>query len=169
MRKLLAAAIVAALVVLLGVALQSTASGSGGKDVLEWDVMAPVDGPFVGAGTPVRGLAGGGLPWQIDRARGELRSDGRLEVRVEGLVLARKAPVPPNLQGTNPIPQFRAVVSCLTPASPVNGENVATDPFPASPQGDARVRTTIALPDPCIAPIVFVTSPTEQWFAVTGR
>jgi len=169
MRKLLAATIVAALVVLLGLALQSTASGSGGKDVLEWDVLAPVDGPFVGTGAPVRGVPGGGLPWQIDRASGELRSDGRLEVRVEGLVLARKDPVPANLQGTNPIPQFRAVVSCLTPDSPVDGQNVATAPFPASPQGDARVKTTVDLPDHCIAPIVFVTSPTEAWFAATGR
>jgi hypothetical protein len=168
MRKLFAATAVA-LLVLLGLALQSTASGSSGKDVLEWDVMAPVDGPFVGTGTPVRGLAGGGLPWQLDRASGELRSDGRLEVRVEGLVLARKAPVPANLQGTNPVPQFRAIVSCLTPASPIDGENVATDPFPASPQGDARVKTDVTLPDPCIAPIVFVTSPANQWFAATGR
>ena len=165
MRKL-AAAIAALLVVL---AYAGIASGSGGNDVLKWKVMAPVDGPFVGTGTPVRGLAGGGLPWQIEKAQGELRSDGRLEVRVEGLVLARKAPVPPNLQGTNPIPQFRAIVSCLTPAQPIDGENVATDPFPASPQGDARFKGTVQLPDSCVAPIVFVTSPANQWFAATGR
>jgi hypothetical protein len=167
MRKLFAAAVVA-LMVVLGLAIQSTASGSGGKDIVDFDTMAPVDGPFVGPSTPIRGLAGGGLPWQLDRARGELRSDGRLEVRVEGLVLARKDPVPANLQGTNPIPQFRAAVSCLTTAQPVTGETVFTDPFPASPQGDARVKTEVSLPDPCFAPIVFVTSPTNQWFAVTG-
>lgn len=167
MRKLFAATAVA-LLVLLGIALQGTASGSGGKDILDFDTMAPVDGPFVGAGTPVRGVAGGGLPWQLDRATGELRTDGRLEVRVEGLVLARKAPVPANLQGTNPIPQFRAAVSCLTEAAPVTGETVFTDPFPASPEGDASVKTNVTLPDTCFAPIVFVTSPTNQWFAVTG-
>jgi hypothetical protein len=167
MGKLFAAAVVA-LMLVLGLAIQSTASGSGGNDIVDFDTMAPVDGPFVGASTPVRGLAGGGLPWQLDRARGELRSDGRLEVRVEGLVLARKDPVPANLQGTNPIPQFRAAVSCLTTAQPVTGETVFTDPFPASPQGDARVKTEVSLPDPCFAPIVFVTSPTNQWFAVTG-
>lgn len=162
-----AAAAFAALMMVL--ALTGIATGSSGKDVLKWDVMAPVDGPFVGTGTPVRGLAGGGLPWEIDKAKGELRSDGRLDVRVEGLVLARKAPVPAQLQGTNPVPQFRAIVSCLTPASPVNGENVATDPFPASPQGDARFKGKVDLPDSCVAPIVFVTSPTNQWFAATGR
>ena len=168
MRKLFAAAVVAFALVLVS-AIQSTAVGSGGKDVLDFDTMAPVDGPFVGPTTPVRGLAGGGLPWELDRAKGELRTDGRLEVRVEGLVLARKAPVQPALQGTNPIPQFRAAVSCLTAASPQQGETVFTDPVPASPQGDARVETTVNLPDPCYAPIVFVTSPTNQWFAVTGR
>src|SRR3954452_19275870 len=166
MRKLAAAA-TAALIALL--AATGIASGSGGNDVLKWKVMAPVDGPVVGTGNPVRGLAGGGLPWQIDKARGELRSDGRLEVRVEGLVLARKAPVPANVQGTNPVPQFRAIVSCLTPAEPVNGENVATDPFPASPDGDARFEGKIALPASCVAPIVFVTSHTNAWFAATGR
>lgn len=166
MRKLVAAASAALLVVL---ALTGIATGSGGKDVMKWKVMAPVDGPFVGTGTPVRGLAGGGLPWEIDKARGSLRSDGRLDVRVEGLVLARKAPVPANLQGTNPVPQFRAIVSCLTPAQPVNGENVATDPFPASPAGDAEFSGTVQLPVSCVAPIVFVTSPANQWFAATGR
>src|SRR4051794_11629895 len=88
MRKIIGAGI-AALVLLLALMAGATASGSGGKDVLDWDVMAPVDGPFVGTGTPVRGVPGGGLPWELDRARGELRSDGRLKVRVEGLVLAR--------------------------------------------------------------------------------
>src|SRR4051794_3605543 len=170
MKKLFAAAVVA-LMVVLGLAIQSTASGSGGKDIVDFDTMAPVDGPFVGPSTPIRGLAGGGLPWQLDRARGELRSDGRLEVRVEGLVLARKDPVPANLQGTNPIPQFRAIVSCLTPApdgSGVSTVNVPTELVPASRDGDARIKTRVALPDPCIAPIVFVTSPSNVWFAATG-
>jgi hypothetical protein len=35
-------------------------------------------------------------------------------VRVEGLVLARRDPVPAAAQGTNPVPQFRAAVNCLT-------------------------------------------------------
>ena len=43
-----------------------------------------------------------------------------------------------------------------------------TDPFPASPTGDAQVKADVTLPEPCFAPIVFVTSPTNQWFAVTG-
>src|SRR5690349_15709511 len=86
----------------------------GGPSLLRFDTMAPVTEPFTGTDHPVRGVAGGGLPWELDRARGELRADGRLDVRVEGLVLARRDPVPPETQGTNPVPQFGAVVSCLT-------------------------------------------------------
>jgi hypothetical protein len=77
--------------------------------------------------------------------------------------------VPQDLQGTNPVPAFRAIVSCLTI---VNGavatSNVSTEPFPASPEGDAKIKAKVALPDPCVAPIVFVTSPTGSWFAATG-
>jgi hypothetical protein len=44
----------------------------------------------------------------------------------------------------------------------------ATDLFPASPAGDSHIRDTVALPSPCVAPIVFVTSPTGAWFSATG-
>jgi hypothetical protein len=146
----------------------------GSPALLRFDTMAPVTEPFTGTEHPVRGVPGGGLPWELDRARGELRADGRLKVRVEGLVLARRAPVPPEAQRTNPIPQFRAAVNCLTtptteaPNAADTGVTVMTDPVPASPEGDARIRAQIALPHPCIAPIVFVTSPTGAWFAATG-
>ena len=163
-----------ALVVLVGllavgaVAVQSTAAKGGdspGKDVLEFDVMAPVVAPWTGAAHPIRGVNGGGLPWRIDRGRGDLTSDGRLRVRVEGLVLVAT--------GQNPIPTFRGVVNCLTTESPDVGVNLVTAPVPASSDGDATIRATVDLPDPCVAPIVFVTSgtgpPPGNWFATTGR
>jgi hypothetical protein len=154
------------------VVVQSTAAkGERSGDVLRFDTMAGVVEPFTGTANPVRGLPGGGLPWELDRADGRLRSDGRLDLRVEGLVLARRAPVPANLQGTNPVPQFKAIVSCLTPGpggTTVQTVNRETAPVPATPDGDARIRAQIDLPEPCIAPIVFVTSPTNAWFAVTG-
>jgi len=152
----------------VGVVVQSTAAqggGSPGKDVLEFDVMTPVVVPFTGAAHPIRGVNGGGVPWQIDRGRGDLRSDGRLNIRVEGLVLVSS--------GQNPVPMFRGVVNCLTIASPDVGVNLATAPVPASTDGDATIRATVELPDPCVAPIVFVTSGTGaapgNWFAATGR
>ena len=127
--------------------------------------MAPVVAPFTGTTHPIRGVNGGGVPWQIDRGRGDLSSDGRLKIRVEGLVLVSS--------GQNPVAMFRGVVNCLTTASPDVGVNLATAPVPASTDGDATIKATVELPDPCVAPIVFVTSGTGaspgNWFATTGR
>ena len=162
-------------VVAAAFAIQATASGSGSgsggddNNVLEFDTMAGVVEPFTGSAHAIRGVSGGGLPWELDRATGELRADGRLEIRVEGLVLARRAPVPPALQGTNPADDFRARVNCLTPASPDVGETITTGLFPASDDGDSRIEARVDLPKPCIAPIVFVTNPGGAWFAATGR
>src|SRR4051794_38966979 len=171
--------VVAAVAAVTALGVQTTAAspghhGRGGGHhgagtALSFDTMAPVIDPFTGTAHPIRGVPGGGLPWEIDAARGRLRDDGRLDVRVEGLVLARRDPVPAAAQGTNPVPQFAAEVNCLTMAAPDAGETVMTDPVPASPEGDARIRAEVALPQPCIAPIVFVTSPDGAWFAVTGR
>jgi hypothetical protein len=157
----------------LAAALVVPALGSGGSDsrkILDFDVMAVVSQPFTGSSNQVRNLSGGGLPWEIGQGKGTLRSDGRLKVEVQGLVLARRDPVPANLQGTNPIPMFKAIVSCLT----VTGgstvpTNVETGLVPATTTGDAELEATLDLPSPCFAPIVFVTAPTGAWFAVTGR
>jgi hypothetical protein len=131
--------------------------------------MTPVVRPFIGATNAVRNVPGGGIPWMLAGAKGELSADGRIEVSVRGLVLAEGANA-----GTNPIPQFKAIVSCLTPTFDTSGAltvatvNRATNTFPASTTGDAEIEDVVSLPSPCIAPIVFVTSPTGAWFASTG-
>jgi hypothetical protein len=159
----------------LSVALiaQAPLAQSKGHTVLEFSTMAPVTGPYVGATNPIRGINGGGLPWQIESGRGELSTDGHLEVRVAGLVLLDGAPVPEALQGTNPIATFRAIVSCQTITDGLaTVANVSTDPFPASTTGNSKIEATVSLPSPCIAPIVFVgpaTSATLAWFAATGQ
>ena len=56
---------------------------------LGFETMAAVSGPYVGAANPIRNIAGGGLPWIISSAQGELRADGELTVSVRGLVLNR--------------------------------------------------------------------------------
>jgi hypothetical protein len=160
-------------VALLGIVLVAATATYGSPDdraVLEFDVMAPVSEPFTGATNAIRGAPGGGLPWELDAAKGELRADGRLEVEVEGLVLARRAPVPEALRGTNPIASFKAIVSCLTVEGGAPATvNVSTALAPASPSGDAKIEDSVELPSPCFAPILFVTSPGGAWFAVTGR
>src|SRR5439155_19294430 len=132
-------------------------------------VLAPVSEPFTGSANAIRGVGGGGLPWELDSASADLRADGRLQVDVEGLVLARRATVPTNLQGTNPVAQFKAIVSCMSiSGGAATTANVSTPLVAASTAGDAEIDAAIALPSPCFAPIVFVTTPTGAWLAVSG-
>jgi hypothetical protein len=158
-------ALAAAVVGFALVALAPGAGSAGPPKVLEFDTMGAVVGPYVGAANPIRGVPGGGLPWAIDEGHGKLRVDGTLEVKVEGLVLAAGDAV-----GTNPIANFRAIVSCQT-IDAAGGAAVVNRPtglFPATTAGDSTIEATIDLPSPCFAPIVFVTSPGGSWFAVTG-
>ena len=155
--------------------LQSTGSEvlAGGKDkILEFDTMIGVPRPFTGSGHAIRGVNGGGLPWVIYKAKGELKVNGDIEIDVEGLVFDPDDPVviERGLAGINTVPNFKAIVSCLS----INGSgeavtvNVETGLFPADAQGNAEIEDTVNLPDPCIAPIIFVTSPGGAWFAATG-
>jgi len=180
MRKiswLLAAASAMALIaVATGQGVAASAAGSaaqGPPTVLKFSTMTPVTGPYVGTANPIRGVNGGGLPWVLSAGRGSLKSDGHLLVTVRGLVLARQAPVPSALQGTNPFPDFRALVSCQTigAGNTATVTNISTGDFRANSSGDSTINTQIDLPRPCFAPIVIVTGPTgtDAWFAVTGR
>jgi len=142
------------------------------KVMLEFNTMAGLPQAYTGSTNPVRGLDGGGLPWVLSSASGKLMTNGDLSLSVTGLIIpADNAEAQSKgVAGTNPIPDFKAVVSCLTMDSSgaVSTMNVATDAFPATTAGDAQVTTNVTLPDPCIAPIVFITSTTDTWFAATG-
>lgn len=157
----------------VAVALAAPALGIGsddGRKVLDAKVLGPISEPYTGSANPIRGVSGGGLPWEIRSGKADLRASGRLRVEVEGLVLARRAPVPEATQGTNPIAQFKAIVSCLTITDrAATTTNVSTSSVPATPDGNARIDATLDLPEPCFAPIVFVTSSGGAWLAVSGR
>lgn len=137
--------------------------------ILEFDTMTGVPSTLTGtqASAAFRGVNAGGLPWTLTSAQGELKASGKLEIEIKGLVFSAG----PNT-GKNTIPFFRAIVSCITSNGSI--QNVMTDPFPATVGiaseggGNAEIETMVSLPQPCFAPIVFVTSPTGAWFAVTG-
>ena len=90
----------------------SVAKASESK-ITEFNSMVGVPRPFTGATNAIRGVPGGGRPWVIKFAEGELKANGELEIKVRGLVLDPNEPnFPP--AGTNPIPNFKAIVSCLS-------------------------------------------------------
>ena len=161
MSKLLA--VLAAVVTLAAIGVTAAVSSGDGRAVVKFDTMAPVVPPYTGPTNSIRGVNGGGVAWKLESAQGRLRADGRLDIEVEGLVLVST--------GVNPSPTFRGVVSCLS--SDATGApttvNVSTDPVPATMTGNAEIDAKVALPSPCFAPIVFVTSGGGNWFAVTGR
>ena len=137
--------------------------------ILEFDTMVGVPSGLTGTQSrvPLRGINGGGLPWMIGSASGELTPSGHLEIKVHGLVLAAGANT-----GSNPISSFRAIVSCVK--SDGSFQNILTDAFPATTGpaslggGNAKIETMVSMPQPCIAPIIFVTNPGGSWFAATG-
>jgi hypothetical protein len=143
------------------IGLASKAGSAVTATILKADTMVGVTGPYMGSANAIRGVPGGGIPWNIAEGKVILGADGLLEIKVEGLVLATT--------GANPVPMFRGLVSCQS----IDGMtavvvNRSTDAFPASMTGDSKIEQTLDLPDPCIAPIVFVTSPGGSWFAATG-
>ena len=141
-------------------------------NILTFDTMYAVDGPLLGEAHAIRGVVGDEAPWVIDHfIKGRLTKSGRLQIVVRGLVFADDPLVPPDLVGRNDEEDFRGLVSCLTEddAEGIVTANVTTHGFPADVHGNSFIDEKLTLPNPCIAPIVFVMAGSEEkWFAVTG-
>jgi hypothetical protein len=150
-RLAIAVAVLAALAVGAGVA--SAAPPPHAKKILSTRLVG-ISQP----GQVLLGVTGGGRPWTLVRGDAKLFADGRLDLKVTGLVLG---PGGAN-EGTNPIAMGRAIVVC-------NGSDaVMSGTVPFSPSGDARVKESLSLTSPCLAPVVFFGSAGGSWFAVSG-
>ena len=138
--------------------------------LLAFNKMFGVDGAFVGDANPVDDIPGDELPWEIESARGRLDVDGELRLVVRGVVFKDDPSVPEELRGINDEDEFRAAVSCLTDEDgQVVRRKLVSEGFPTDESGDADIHTKLAIPDPCIAPAVFVLAGSEdKWFTVTG-
>ncbi|MGE5072456.1 MAG: hypothetical protein ACM3MF_03435 [Anaerolineae bacterium] len=167
MKKLSQVLLVTVLMSVLVFAGSAPAASARELKILQFGTMVGVPQPLTGAQAPIRGINGGGLPWMVGSAQGSLTASGALKVSVKGLVFAAG----PNT-GSNTVAQFRALVSCINADGTIS--NIPTAAVPATlgsadtGGGDAEIETTVALPHPCIAPIIFVTSPGGSWFAATG-
>jgi hypothetical protein len=160
------------LVVVLTLSLTSLAQAAlpanlNSQVLLSFDTMVGVNGSLLGAARPIRGIPGGGQPWVFNSVMGSLKGDGTLNLFVKGLII-------PAL-GSNPAAFFRVIVSVITlnaAGNPIT-RNIITPENPAVMLGDptlgnAFFNLKVDLPNPCIAPIIFITSPTGAWFTVTG-
>ena len=99
------------------------------------------------------------MDWVINGpSKAKVSRDGRVRVRIEGLVFAEG----PNV-GKNTVPQLAATVYC-------GGTAVGTTkPVAFSPEGDARIDETLATapPSPCLVPAVLI-NPAPAGTAVTA-
>ncbi len=175
--SLLAAVAVVAAVAFVVAPAQPAQSDS--FTLMEFNTMHGVPRPYTGSTNAIRGIPGGGFPWVITSGKGELKAGGQLEISVKGLVIdpTDSAAIAAGVAGKNPLASFKAIVSCLSVdgAGAAVTVNVSSPTFPAtmglatSGGGNASFEGTLSLPSPCLAPIVFVTSPGGAWFAVTGN
>jgi hypothetical protein len=157
--------VILGLVVGMTIAVTLPASGTG-RDVYRSDLIgAP------GANQPVRTVSSGGVPWVVSAGSDtRLTGDGRLRADIRGLLITGTGGA---LDGTTgPVTQVAAALTCTNAASGDTGAPsiVNTDPVPLSAAGDARIDQRIAVPVPCIAPIVLIraNSAAGPWIAGNG-
>lgn len=158
----------------------SNGNSSTGREILRFDTMYAVNGPFVShapaqsTDPTIRDVLGDSLPWKINKSiKGVLTANGTLKIQVRGLVF----PDRPNDEEN-----FRALVSCQTVENnAIIVKNLITGPFRTGgrnnnpnliAKGNADIKTRLSLPRPCVAPIVMILNGDGQvgnfWFAVTG-
>jgi len=105
--------------------------------------------PSVPTDPVLHGVAPGGLPWVLSSGQTRLRHNGRLTVRVRGLVL----PGPPGNGTPGPVTTINASLYC---GSDATAAVATTASVPLSTAGDARIDQRVTLPAKCLAPVVLV-------------
>jgi hypothetical protein len=112
-----------------------------GHDLIRADLT-----PSMPTDDPIDGVGPGGLPWIIDRGEVRVRTDGRMDVRIDGLQVPRD-----DGSADNPVGMVDAVLYCA-------GAPVAdSGPQPLSiPEGDARFRVLLDVPPTCAAASVLI-------------
>jgi hypothetical protein len=104
--------------------------------------------PSVPTDPPLLGAAAGGVPWVLNAGEAKLHADGRLTVRIRGLLI----PSGPFAGTTGPVKTVTASVYCGDSSTPVG----TSDSVPLANDGDARISTTVALPAKCQIPALLI-------------
>ena len=125
----------------------------------------------------IRGVVSGGAPWVVKNGKITLDNNGRLKVRVKGLVigdgaLANGNAVPANLIGTTAgVTTVHAALTCGGPGGGVAFTITPTAGVPLDADGDFEIDEQISIPDVCAQPIVLIRIGTPEtpgpWIAVS--
>jgi len=132
-----------------GVALLPAAAWAA-LDAVKLDTRTTL-APSVPTDPTFHGVRPGGAPWVIsDGSRADVR-DGRLDVRVRGLVL----PGPPGNGTAGPVTSITASLFCGADADTTPADT--SESAPLSSAGDGRILDrSFNVPATCLAPIVMV-------------
>ncbi|MGO4599461.1 hypothetical protein [Terrabacter sp. 2RAF25] len=122
----------------------SASDGSSGHHRSGHTILrADLEGSMPDGPTLAGNVGPGGKPWVLDEGSARVRSDGRVRVRVEGLII-------PEFGTPGPVKSISASVVC-------NGMVVGTTKTaPLSMEGDARLDGMVWLPKHCHMPMVLV-------------
>ena len=126
-------------------------------------VFAATLAPSVPTDPAIHAVTPGAAPWVLGRGDVALRRDGRLRLRVRGLVI-------PSFPGDG-TPGAVTTVSASLYCAPENSPAVdTTAPVPISRRGDARITERLTLPAKCLAPVVLVhpNANTTRYIAAGG-
>lgn len=104
--------------------------------------------PSVPADDAIHGAMPGAAPWVIRRGEVRLRQDGRLRVRIEGLVI----PVAPANGTPGPVMSVSAGLYCGSSGTAA----ASTGTAPISRAGDAQIDARLTLPAKCPGAVVLV-------------
>jgi hypothetical protein len=104
--------------------------------------------PSVASDPTLFGVAAGSAPWVLRSGEAKLHSDGRLTVRIRGLLI----PSGRFAGTTGPVKTVSASLYCGANSTPV-GTSAAV---PLSSDGDARIKTTLTLPTKCQIPALLI-------------
>jgi hypothetical protein len=104
--------------------------------------------PSVPSDDAIHGVAAGGAPWVLDRGSVQLRRDGRLRLKVRGLVI----PVAPGNGTPGPVNTINAALYCGADTNAA----ATTASVPISRKGNARIDQRVTLPATCLAPVILV-------------
>jgi hypothetical protein len=134
-------------------AMSASADHGGGRDQSRGElrngaVLSTSLAPSVPTDPMFLGAAAGGVPWVLRSGEARLRSDGRLAVRIRGLLI----PSGQFAGTTGPVMTVNASLYCDGNSTPVG----TSDTVPLASDGDARIDTTLTLPTKCQIPALLI-------------